>query len=130
MEELTKKENIYLKDLIKYCYETLKKEETNSNPKTTESIASLQSIKKTSKPRPKIDTSYTTFEKKAIDVWSCVYWRAQKELENDIELILKNVLRFWKWEDGTIFCSTLFAESFVSVHDQLISMFFYILLCL
>lgn len=49
---------------------------------------------------------FTRFESMARDVWSCIFWRARKDLERDIEVLVEDLFRVWKSEDGSIICST------------------------
>ena len=68
--------------------------------------------------------SYNDFNTKAIDVWSCVFWRAQKELAKNIELVVGDILRIWKTPKNDIILSIIPKmgfESFALVENTMIS---------
>ena len=50
---------------------------------------------------------FSKFESIALDIWSCVFWKAKKDLENDIEVLLKGLFRMWKTPSGELACTTL-----------------------
>ena len=105
-----------MEDLIKFCFQNLLKQE-DFKPIPIDNHSSLQKSKKIRKSINQ-SSQLSNYSQKVLDVWSCVYWRAQKELEKDIELVLKNVVRIWKDSQNFIMFSALGVESFVLSNNQ------------
>jgi hypothetical protein len=127
MEILLQKEDLVFKDIIDYCYNKLKTEKVINGDVSNLQIDQTFSVKKTSKNGGNnMKNCYKDFSSKVIDVWSCVFWRAQKELEKNIELVLADLLRIWKTEDNDIILSIIPKngfESFTLIRNTLTSKF-------
>jgi hypothetical protein len=123
MDILLIKEEISFKDLIDYCFNKITSEKKVNSKQDLLDELSQVSVKKTSKKGGNYKKdSYNDFSSKVIDVWSCVFWRTQKELAKDIELVLGDFLRIWKSEDDQIILSInpkIGFESFVLLDNKL-----------
>ena len=124
MQNLLTLEEIQFKDIIQSSLDQLSQELRDDLSPKIISQSSTGSVKRTSKKggSQSPNTLLIDFEQKALDVWSCVFWKAQSELENDIELVLGNSLRIWKSEQNDLFLSTLpkfGLESYVRIGDSI-----------
>jgi hypothetical protein len=99
---------ITFKDVSKRAYNKLCKKNNfnNSQLPRSKSLNNINDILSRVSPILGKLQMFTKFETTSRDIWSCIFWRARKDLEREIEILIRDVLRIWKTDEGQIMCST------------------------